>query len=191
MVVICLFIPLSANTIANTIKEMKNMSKWSAILAIPLLAASLMGCGDKDKASNVHKNAPVSNSGENEPVTTAPPNSNDTTNKKVNGAPFSFSEFDLEVDYGANQFYNIEYENERDGAEVKVENNRKNQLLEGNAAYEHVQKLFKKLTFDSKTPDQEVLNEVISVFHLGSDYKKIELEIKFEDNVERHYTFTK
>ncbi len=173
------------------------MKKWSIVLSTSLVATMLYGCGsNSDNATNVHKKAPVAESGLNAPETTEAPNPNAaaphtgaTPNTSTAGAPFSFSEFLLDVDYGANQKYEVEYKNEQTKTESKIEDQRLNKNIEGNDAYAKLEPKFKKLTFDANTSDEEVKKQILSVFDLGKDYKTIDLEVKFADGVDKKYTF--
>ena len=174
------------------------MKKWSIVLFTSLVVAMLYGCGsNSDNATNVNNKAPVSESGLNATETTeapnpnaAAPNTTATPNTSTAGAPFSFSEFSLDVDYGANQKYEVEYKNEQTKTESKIEDQRLNKSIEGNDAYAKLEPKFKQLTFDANTSDDEVKKEIISAFDLGKDYNKIQLEVKFADGVEKNYTFT-
>ncbi|MBO2536638.1 MULTISPECIES: YusW family protein [Rummeliibacillus] len=176
------------------------MKKIFSFLPLCLLTILLFGCGaNDDNATNVDQNAPVSESGANEPTETQESTDNndtvtddttDTTDDTTAGTAFPFSEFSLNVDYGANQAYKVDYENEKDGSEATVEKERENQKIEGNEAYAQLEPLFKRLTFTDKTSDEEVKKEIISVFNIDDTYKKINLEVKFSNGTEKTYTFT-
>lgn len=168
------------------------MEKIRMFLALSLLSFLLVGCASKgNNATNVHENAPVSESGANTPTESnqSTDNNYSSVKDKNQAIPFSFSEFDMDVDYGANQAYKVKYENDKNGANASVENERKNEKVEGNKAYAQLEPLFKKLTFTAQSTDEEVKKEILSVFNISNNYQKIDLDVKFVDGVEKKYTF--
>jgi len=167
------------------------MMKWSTFLAVSILTVILVGCGSGNKsnnASNVKDNAPTSEGSAYDSTNRA----NDTTktNDNTQNKAFNFSEFKLDADYGSNQTYEIDFENRNNGADVSISDERKNQKIEGNAAYTKLEPLFKQLKFDVNTPDEEVKKQILKVFNLDPNYHKIELDVKFSDGTKKKYTFT-
>jgi hypothetical protein len=182
---------ISGNTIDSFNKGAVSMKKIPMFLTVMLLSILVVGCkSTDDNATNVSKNAPMSESGENEPTEADQSGDNNySAVRDPENIPFPFSEFDLEVEYRGNQSFKVEYENEKDGAEASVENDLKNQKIEGNEAYAELEPLFKKLTFTSQSKDEEVKKEILSVFNITEEYEKIDLDIKFADGIEKDYTF--
>lgn len=168
------------------------MKKLLTLLTLCLLSVVLFACGkNDDNATNVDNNAPVSESGANEPTeSNQSADNNYSSTNDTNAIPYAFSEFSLDVVYGGNQSYKVDYENEKDGAEASVENERKNEKVEGNNALAQLEPLFKKLTFDAKSSDEDVKKEILTVFNIDNKYEKIDLEVKFADGTEKNYTFT-
>ncbi|MFJ8260779.1 YusW family protein [Rummeliibacillus sp. NPDC094406] len=167
------------------------MMRWSTFLAVSILTVILVGCGSgnkSDNASNVKSNVPTSEGSAYDSTnrSTDTTKTNDNTQNKA----FNFSEFKLDADYGSNQSYEIDFENRNNGADASMEDQRKNQKIEGNAAYTKLEPLFKQLKFDVNTPDAEVKKQILKVFNLDSNYKKVELDVKFSDGTKKKYTFT-
>ncbi|WP_249646258.1 YusW family protein, partial [Lysinibacillus sp. D3C2_S12] len=48
---------------------------------------------------------------------------------------FNFIEFPLDVDYSATESYEVEYEDKKTGIEAKLQDDRKNEKLQGDEAY--------------------------------------------------------
>lgn len=175
------------NTIDSINEGAVHMKKIPMFLTLTLLSILVVGCnGTDDNEKNVSENATVSESGAND---TTEADQSDYVKDNTNTTQFSFSEFDLEVDYKDNQSYKVEYENQKDGTQASVENDLKNQKVEGNEAYAELEPLFKKLTFTSKSTDEEVKKEILSVFNIKEGYQKIDLNVKFADGIEKEYTF--
>lgn len=143
-------------------------------MAILFTTITLYGC-TKEKAQDMPTNAPVQQN--NQQV-------GDTATDQV---PFNFLEFSLDVDYSATDSYEAEYENKKSGIAAKLQNTRNNENLQGDAAYTKLEPLFKQLTFDSTTPNDEVIDQVISVFHIEEDFQSIEIEVEFVDGNEKEF----
>lgn len=144
-------------------------------MAILFTTIMLYGC-TKEKAQNMPTNAPIQQN-MNQRV-------GDTATDQV---PFNFIEFSLDVDYSATDSYEAEYENKRSGIAAKLQDTRNNENLQGDAAYTKLEPLFKQLTFDSTTPNDEVIDQVISVFHIAEDFQSIKIEVEFVDGNEKEF----
>ena len=83
---------------------------------------------------------------------------------------FNFTSFDLDVDYQNNQSYEIDYENDQDGMEAEITDERNNKTLKGNDAFDQLRPKFENFTFDSSTPDEDVISEVSKAFNIIKDY---------------------
>lgn len=151
------------------------MKNLKMIFAVPLVAGVLFGCNN-DEVDNVNQNTPVESTTENQVHDNAAKN-----------AVFNFKEFSLDVDYPSNQSYEADYDYERSGMEAELEDDRNNEKLYGNEAFTKMEPLLKKLTFDSTTPNDEVIDQVISVFNIADDYQKIDIEVKFQDGTKKEY----
>lgn len=144
-------------------------------IAVLFMTVMLYGC-TKEKAQDMPTNAPVQQN-TNQQV-------GDTATDQV---PFNFLEFSLDVDYSATDSYEAEYENKKSGIAAKLQDSRNNENLQGDAAYTKLEPLFKQLTFDSTTPNDEVIDQVISVFHIAEDFQSIEIEVEFVDGNEKEF----
>ncbi len=106
-------------------------------------------------------------------------------------ANLPFTSFELDVDYGANKSFEVDYDNERYDREAKIEDDNNNQILSGEEAYQELNNRFKNFSFDQNTANEEVINEVIKSFELDENYTKFELDIRYADGVEKEYIKTK
>lgn len=156
------------------------MKKTALFLAISA-SVLLVACGDKEDATNVPDNAPVEGSN------TTNNNVDNTTSTGTTATAFNFTHFDLDVTYANNKSYEVSYENETTGAEVKIEDDINNKKETGNQAVDTLAPIFGSFTFDATTANDEVINEVLQKFNLANDYKEFELEIKFPDGTEKEY----
>lgn len=151
---------------------MKNMK---VLLVVPLVVGLLYGC-NKDKVKDVPANAPVEQSA-----------SQQANSNATEGMTYNFTEFSLDVEYSATESYEVDYENKKTGMEAELKDDRNNEKLRGDKAYAKLEPLFKQLTFESTTPNDEVIEQVISVFHIADDFKSIEVEVKFVDGTDKEF----
>lgn len=140
------------------------------------MASLLVGCNDKEKVTDVPTNAPADQS-------TVQQASDNVTDQVA----YNFVEFSLDVDYSATESYEVEYEDKRSGIEAKLEDDRNNIRLQGDEAYTKLDPLFKQLNFDSTTPNDEVIDQVIKVFNIEDNYQSIEVEVEFVDGNEKEF----
>jgi hypothetical protein len=166
----------------TTLEMGEYMMTYIKIVTILLIITIAQGC-TSDQVNEPPPEAPVENEDTNL--------NNESKNENNVNPPYHFTNFDLEVDYGVNESYEVSYENEADGMEVDIEDRLNGQSLNGDAAFKQVESKFKELSFDQNTPDQEVISEILNVFELDENYSKFELEVKFEDGTEKKYDQTK
>lgn len=136
----------------------------------------LYGC-NKDEVKDVPTNAPANQNGTQQ--------TGDTPTEQMT---FNFLEFSLDVDYSATESYEVEYEDKKSGIEAKLQDDRKNERLQGDEAYTKLEPLFKQLNFDSTTPNDEVIDQVIKVFNIEANYQSIEVDVEFVDGNEKEFT---
>jgi len=152
-----------------------NKLKLKFILVISLMTVILYGC-NKDEVNDVPANAPADQN--------ATQQTGETPTDQVT---FNFIEFSLDVDYSATESYEVEYEDKKTGIEAKLEDDRKNEKLQGDEAYTKLEPLFKQLNFDSTTPNDEVIDQVIKVFNIEDNYQSIEVDVEFVDGNEKEF----
>ncbi|UED79914.1 MULTISPECIES: YusW family protein [unclassified Lysinibacillus] len=151
------------------------MRNYKMLLVFSVAAGLLYGC-NKDEVKDVPTNAPTEQ------------NTNQQAGENVTDqVPFNFIEFSLDVDYSATESYEVEYENKKNGIESKIEDDRNNEKIQGDEAYTKLEPLFKQLTFDSTTSNDEVIDQVIKVFNITDDYQSIEVEVEFADGTEKEF----
>lgn len=152
-----------------------NKLKLKFILVISLMTVILYGC-NKDEVNDVPANAPADQNA-----------TQQTGEAPTDQVTFNFIEFSLDVDYSATESYEVEYEDKKTGIEAKLEDDRKNEKLQGDEAYTKLEPLFKQLNFDSTTPNDEVIDQVIKVFNIEDNYQSIEVDVEFVDGNEKEF----
>jgi hypothetical protein len=147
----------------------------------------LAACGGNDEVSEPPADAPVEEDDsmfdDNEEAE-APAEESD---EMADGGAYSFTHFDLDVEYPDNQEIDVDYENEQDGVEAKYRNDLEGIDLEGDEAMQELEAYFSQLDFDQSTGDDEVIEQVISAFNLDRSYTELELDIDFTDGTEKEY----
>lgn len=113
-----------------------------------------------------------------------------TTNHVVNESAFNFNSFSLDVEYGINDSYEVDYEVEHNGVETSIED-RNNTVIKGNEAYTKLEPIFKSFKFTSASTDQEIATEVLKAFELDENYKELEVDIHFSDGIKKEFKIKK
>ncbi|MGG2072148.1 YusW family protein [Lysinibacillus irui] len=149
--------------------------KCKLLLAVSLVTVILYGC-NKDEVKDVPANAPADQNA-----------SQQTGETPTDKMTFNFIEFSLDVDYSATESYEVEYEDKKTGIEAKLQDDRKNEKLQGDEAYTKLEPLFKQLNFDSTTPNDEVIDQVIKVFNIDDSFQSIEVDVEFVDGNEKEF----
>ena len=144
-------------------------------------SALLVACGDKDEANNVPDNAPVE---QNQKQSTS-----NTTTTTVDAA-FNFTHFDLDIEYVDNKSYEVSYENEAKGAEVKIEDEVNNSVVQGTEATNTLIPIFESFTFDANTDPDTVIDEVLQKFGQPNNFISVEIDIQFADGTKKEYRRT-
>ncbi|MFE4351510.1 YusW family protein [Peribacillus butanolivorans] len=156
------------------------MRKTIKELSLPFAAMLVMaGCGeDNDEV----KNPPVE---ENKDQAETNSETGTDNNKKL---PFTFKDFQLEVDYAGND---NEYEAEYDAMGVQTEASIDDQLnkheVHSDEAMEELTPILEKLTFTKDSSDDEVIQDVTKAFNLKDDYEEFDLEVTYDDGTKKEY----
>ncbi|MGE7878628.1 YusW family protein [Peribacillus muralis] len=157
------------------------MKKTLKVLSVPLAAMLVLaGCGeDKDEV----KNPPVQEN-ENQADTNTETGT-DNNNEKL---PFTFKDFQLEVDYpGNDNDYEAEYDTTGAQTEASIEDEANKHKVLGDEAMKELTPMLEKLTFTKDSKDEEVIQEVTKVFNLKDDYEEFDLEVVFDDGTKKEY----
>ena len=136
-------------------------------LLLAIISVFLVACGDKEQVDN--------NS-----------NNNNTVNLTHN-----FAEFNLDIDYSPTEKYEASFEKDVDGLEASIEDQLNNVNLHGNEAYDKLNPILEKLTFDATTPNEQVIEQVLSAFGLDTNYIEFELDVLFTDGTQKEYRLIK
>ncbi|WP_053360716.1 YusW family protein [Bacillus sp. FJAT-27251] len=172
------------------------MKKLPTIVSTLFLAGTLAACGANNDANDTPAPPQDNNNATQQENNNNNQQGNNNTSQQENAnqnseTTFSFTNFDLDVDYGNQESYEVDYELEKEETETKLEDDRNNIQLEGQEAFDQLRPQLEKLTFDQNTSDDEVVSEVLKAFSLGDDYQEFELEVKFNDGTEKEYKHKK
>lgn len=102
-----------------------------------------------------------------------------------------YTEFSLDVDYANKEDYDAIYELENGQLEASIEDDRNQEKLDGNKAYDKLNALLEKLTFDATTSEDKVIAEVLQVFNLDNNFTEFDLDVTFHDGTKTEYKQTK
>ena len=166
------------------------------LLIILLTIGILFACNnDKDvvknsdtNSNNTVSNMQTNNTGKDEEV-------KDNVLQNKDSEKYNFSEFSLDVEYSVTESYEADYEyQQRENQQIieaSIEDDRNKEYFQGDEAYSKLRPLLKQINFDEATSNDEVLNQVVSIFSISDDYKSIEVDVTFSDGTKREYTFRK
>ena len=134
------------------------------LLLLTILSVFLVACGDKEQVDNGNNTATLNH---------------------------NFAEFNLDIDYSPTEKYEASFEKDVDGFEASIEDQINNEKLHGNEAYDKLNPILEKLTFDATTPNEQVIEEVLSAFGLNPNYIEFELDVLFSDGTPKEYRLIK
>ncbi|MCK1991070.1 hypothetical protein GW626_12065 [Peribacillus muralis] len=156
------------------------MKKSMAVLSVPFAAMLVLaGCGEENDEV---KNPPVQ---ENENQAETNSETGTENNEKL---PFTFKDFQLEVDYpGNDNDYEAEYDTMGAQTEASIDDEMNKNEVHGDEAMKQLTPLLEKLTFTKDSTDEEVIQEVTKVFNLKDDYEQLDLEVVFDDGTKKEY----
>lgn len=161
------------------------------LLIVLLSIGVLFACNNdedvvKDTTTNTESNA--NNMGADEDV-------KDKTIQDLDDEKYNFSEFSLDVEYSETESYEVDYEYERREnqrvVEASIKDDRNKEHLGGDEAYARLRPLLKQINFDESSTNDEILNQITSIFSISDDYQKIDVDITFNDGTKKEYTFKK
>src|SRR3954469_21218357 len=141
----------------------------------------LQGCNDVDEASPPPENIPVEK--DNDLIKN---NSNEVKENKEDHL-FDITSFDLDVDYSGTDSYEVEYENDPNGLEARIEDEINHKTLNGDEAFEQLRPIFEQFNFNQSTANDEVISEVLKSFNLNNNFTQLELEVEYSDGIEKKY----
>lgn len=177
------------------------MKLFRGILTLPLLVGLLYACNNNDADVDKDKEVTGNNGTVNETTnnnnntgTTEPIHNEEEKEKtaiKATDVKYSFTDFDLEVEYADNKSYDIEYENDGNYIYAEVDDEITGVEHKGDQAYEKIVKALEQLKFDKATSDEDVRKEVMKAFALDENYQYFDLEVKFDNGEEKHYHLNK
>ena len=93
-----------------------------------------------------------------------------------------YVDFELEVEYGNHQDYEVELELKHDSrVKAEIEDDVNGVKKEGAEAFDELYPLVEQLTITQSTSKEDAIQEVLKVFNLDPNYEEFEAEIKFKD----------
>ena len=134
------------------------------IVVISMLSILLVACGDKEQVDT----------------------GNDTVTLSHN-----FADFNLDVDYSPTEKYEASFEKDVDGIEAIIEDELNNEHLHGNEAFDRLNPILEQLKFNATTPNEQVIEEVLSAFSLDNNFIEFELDVLFSDGTQKEYRLIK
>jgi len=170
------------------------MNKLRIIVIAVFLSCVLIACGNtNDTVENENTTLNEENNTEdladttNETTqdTTIDPDQDKiiTQMEKIN-----FTEFELDLDYDNDVDYEVDLERESNGHyKVKLEDDINNLKLKGMEAFEHIYPIIENLSIVEDSNQDDVIEQVLNAFGLDDNYRKFELEVKYNNGVEKEY----
>jgi len=161
---------------------MKRVLIFFTVATLTLLF-SACGDGNNNNTDNINgdtSNSPEVDSNGNSNQVEDDANAGDMQEKMAN---LPYTDFELEVDYGPDQEYEAEIEQNKEKGEIEadLEDELSGKDLNGQEAFDEIFPLVEKLTISQETEKDDAIEQVLEVFDLDDDYEKFELEITFSD----------
>ncbi|WP_210468346.1 YusW family protein [Sporosarcina sp. 6E9] len=173
------------------------MRKIFLFIAVLALSLVVVACGtnkndnnqtqDKQTVEDNNNDATSGTEGTNGTDTNTGANTNKQTNADNSEGlakmdELDYLEFNLDIEYGTQDEYDVELERNKDGTiEAEIEDSINGVRKEGTDAFNELYPLVKKLTIDQETSQADAIEQVLDVFNLKNDYTKFEVEITFKD----------
>ncbi|MEK3890433.1 YusW family protein [Bacillus sp. FSL K6-3431] len=106
----------------------------------------------------------------------------DDTNAIEQMEELPYTEFDLEVKYGPNKKYSVEYEQKSGNGkyEAIVDDEINDRILQGMEAFQTVYVLLKDIELTGLS-QEEVIQKVLAIFQLDKDYTEFDLDYMLKD----------
>lgn len=184
------------------------MKKFYLVLTMLILSFLIVACGQGNDTDNVDNNSDVStnDAAQNNNTSTANNDDNiadngmtdnsDQTEEEPAADPddqiqkmesLEYIDFELAVEYTDEQEYEADLELDNNRVEAKLEDDLNGVEIEGDGAFDEIYPLVEQLTIDQNTSKEDVIQQIIDVFDLPSDYNEFELEITFKDGTKKEY----
>ncbi|MBS4208806.1 YusW family protein [Bacillus sp. FJAT-50079] len=98
-------------------------------------------------------------------------------------ADLDFIKFDLEVKYGPNKKYDVEYEQKdpKGVYEAELEDDINGQMMKGADAFNGIYNVMKDVSLTANTPQTEVIQTILNAFQLAEDYTEFDLDYTTKD----------
>ncbi|WP_068674936.1 YusW family protein [Oceanobacillus sp. Castelsardo] len=169
------------------------------LAAILIVTLTLVACGggdnnNNDTNANQDTDTDVTNDAEqdtNEVDEQAGNDTNETTTDNNNEAgdmqakmdELDYIDFELSVEYDGNKDYEASLEKNQNGnVEADLEDEINGVHINGQEAFDEIYPNVKKLTIKQDTSKEDAIQQALDAFSLETNYKEMELEIKFKDS---------
>lgn len=173
------------------------MKRILFLASIFILALTLVACGGNNNDNNdttTNQGADVTNNENqdtNEADDKAGNDTNDTATNNNNGTEdmrakmdeLNYDDFELSVKYDGDKEYEASLEKNQDGSvEADLEDEINGVHINGQEAFDEIYPNVKKLTIKQDTSKEDAIQQALDAFSLETNYKEMELEIKFKDS---------
>jgi hypothetical protein len=168
-------------------------------LAMFLISITVVACGQNDNNGSTNQDNGTQNNAvdQNQDQNTTDNNvaddtsqTDDSTDDKVQKMEnLEYIDFELDVKYKDDQDYeaDLDLEFENNSVSAKLEDDLNGVKIAGDGAFDEIYPLVEQLTIDQNTSKEDVIQQVLDVFDLPTDYDEFELEIKFKDGTKKEY----
>lgn len=181
------------------------MKKFYQVISILTLSIIIAACGQSNDTGNLDdQNEGITNNGqqnnnndfqnnENNVVDNDDTNQNedqgtDSDDMEKKMEDLEYTDFELEVDYGNDQEYEAEIEQDKStGVKAKLEDELSGVDIKGEEAFNEIFPMVEKLTIGQETSKEDAIKETLEVFGLDADYTKFELELTFKDGTKLEF----
>ncbi|HLR63763.1 MAG TPA: YusW family protein [Lentibacillus sp.] len=164
-------------------------------VAIFILALTLAACGGEnnngdtsaDQGSDVTNNEgqdnnDVDDQDDNNTNDTATDNNKTSGDMQTKMDELDYVDFELSVEYNGDKEFEASLEKKQSsGVEADLEDELNGVDIHGQEAFTKIYPNVKKLTIDQQTGKSDAIKQALDAFSLESNYKELELEIKFKD----------
>lgn len=99
----------------------------------------------------------------------------------------TYDEFELEVDYGKNQEYEIEIEQDNGKVEATVDDELSSSNLNGREAFDEIYPKLEKLEITETTTKEQAIQQALDAFGLKDDYVKFDIKVSMPDGQKIEY----
>ncbi|SOC43502.1 YusW family protein [Ureibacillus acetophenoni] len=99
-----------------------------------------------------------------------------------------YLDFDLDIEYANDISFEVDYEYlGENNIKAEIEDEVNNVRVSGEEAKNSLLKYFEQLNFDENTDESEIVVQILTAFDLTDDFKKFELEVRYNSGTVKEY----